>query len=192
MSACVFRTRESIKEAIGAIRASRTYITDAGEVRESCREYKYARSKRAHKNAFFAAIQDLDFSVRAIVVDKRKIRSGRLRNHPEGMKHFMIEQLLTHTFGTVSDATVVIDGQDARPFSIPTSSSLTTRVNMQTPGVIARVSFVDSKENELIQLADMTAGAVRKMSAGDRDALSDFGAFRSKSFQPNGSLWHFR
>lgn len=193
LSACVFRTREAVEDAMARIERSRVHVAPDGTTFTSTREYKYSKTKRAHKDSFFHAIRDADFAVRTIFVDKRVIHSPHLRAHPRDMKAFLIMQLLTHTYGTVQNAKLVIDGQDTRAFGATDRGYFLGRVGLGSPPTIADVEFADSKRSPLVQLADMVAGAIHATLEGKPEARDDFETFGQRVWRANGgSHWQFK
>lgn len=156
-------------------------------------EFKYSGIKHAARDCFFQCTREVSYALRALVVDKRTIYSDKLlEGRP--LKAWMIRQLLTHTFGTVRNAKIVVDGQDTRGFGIDDQLYLKEKVNRESPGVVHSVKFDDSKDNVGIQLADMTAGAVaRAYEPRRRRSPEHLALIRPRTFRAaGGSLWYFR
>ncbi|WP_181133865.1 DUF3800 domain-containing protein [Rathayibacter sp. AY1D9] len=186
MAAVVFRSVEDIQAAAEMIAGCRT-------MNRRTREFKYAKTRELNRACFFACCRPATYSVRAIVIDKANIYRPHLRENPSSLKSYAIMQLLTHTFGTVRDAKVFVDGEDTKAFGVEDKRYFRDAVNRREPGTIREVSFTDSKQNSMIQLADMTAGAInhafRKNKPADATSLD---SFRNRTWQPRGSIWHFR
>jgi hypothetical protein len=128
--------------------------------------------------------------VRAIIVDKTLVTSSHLRAAPPHLKNYAIRQLLTHTFGTVREAKLVIDGKDSKAFGITESRYFMREVNQATPGTLRKVAHADSRANVLIQLADMVAGAIHRSERTDRrESASHMRVVLAKARQPHGSIW---
>ncbi|MFE4078534.1 DUF3800 domain-containing protein [Paenarthrobacter sp. YIM B13468] len=156
-------------------------------------EFKYAKTKERVKDCFFNCTADIRYNIRAIVMDKSQIYSGHLRNNPAALKSFAIRQLLSHGFGTIHGAKVVIDGQDTKAFGITDHAYLMAMANRASPGTIAKVEWADSKQNVGIQLADMVAGAIQRGERTHKKAdPKHLRLIRPRSYQPNGSYWNFR
>lgn len=186
IAACVFDSPADIELAAACIEQCR-------QQNRQSREFKYAKTKDSIKTCFFRCTESAKHHVRAIVVDKPAIRSSHLRDNPNDLKSYAIHQLLTHTFGTVKDAKVVIDGQDTRSFRMADRDYFMRQVNGKAPGTLRDVEFADSRTNVLIQLADMTAGAVhRAVRQDDKSDGTHLQLIRRRTFQPRGSIWHFR
>lgn len=186
MAACVFRDPKQIEQL-----AART---------ERCKhamshfhELKYSNCREKVRDQFFACIADVDFKVRAIVIDKTRIYSSKLRSDPPALKSYAIRQLLTKSYGQIRDAKVLIDGQDTKAFGVDDKQYLSTMVNREAPGTIRLVSFVDSRTNVGIQLADMVAGAINRSVRTDRPSdVKHLLTFGHRTVQPEGTLWRFK
>lgn len=155
-------------------------------------EYKFARCRNRRRHDFFDAVKPFDYHVRAIVIDKRLLWAG-WRSEAETVKYFAMRQLLTHGFGQIVDAKLVIDGTDRRQLGSPTSERLMSDVNLQVPNTLREVRFDDSKRNVMLQLADMTASAIHRAVRVDEKQDSQFlERFRPRIYQPQGSFWRFK
>lgn len=186
MSACVFRDVIQLAQTA-------TTIDQCARRHFRVNDFKYSKTKDTIKDDFFECIRPLQFSVRAIVIDKSKIYSDHLRSNPSSMKSWAIRQLLSHSFGQIKDAKVFIDGQDTKAFGMGDRDYFMRMVNSERPGTIREIAFTDSKENSLIQLADMTAGAILRAVRKDKpSSFKHLDTFRTRTFQPKGSLWHLR
>lgn len=162
ISACVFRTREALDGTRALIDIARTHTSPTGEQFKLTREFKYSKAKDAHKDRFFESIKPAQFSIHSILVNKQKLYSTKLIGDPNSLKSYMIRRLLTSKFTTIQDAKLVIDGEDTRAFGMSDSDYFFNKVNGDKPGTLSAIEWADSKRNDLIQLADMVAGATRK------------------------------
>lgn len=192
IAACVFQTRGALSDAITRVSAARMVRAPDGREFRRNREFKYASSKDDHKDAFFREMRGAHYYVRAIVLDKRQIYSRHLIDHPNDMKSFLIRQLLTHTKGTVRDAKLIIDGRDTRAFGLADRDYFMRVVNGHAPGTLAEVEYVDSKASALIQLADMTAGSLRRAVEGYAPAIAHRRTYAKRFVYPWGSQWNFK
>ncbi|WP_141750267.1 MULTISPECIES: DUF3800 domain-containing protein [unclassified Brevibacterium] len=185
MSACIFRdpkqieNLKSISEQCAAKRSHRV-------------EFKYNNTKDKTKRLYFDLIKSLDFAVRAIYADKELIHSPKLRNNGNALKSYLIKMLLERNWGQITNAKIIIDGNDLAAFDIPDNQYLMGLVNRDVPGTVHSVKFDDSKVNRGIQLADMTAGAIgRHLMNAKANPSRDFDTFRSRTWRPEGTYWNF-
>lgn len=191
MAACVFREREHVEHALDCVESARSNTSPDGSVYRYCREFKYSKTKATHKARFFEAVAPATFAVRAVVLDKQRIYSAHLQANPRDLKSYLIRQMLTHTFGTVRQAKLIVDGQDTRAFGMSDRSYFMRKVNGEAAGTLTEVEFADSRSSGLVQLADMVAGSLRKWVEGDAEATQHFETYRRRTWQPRGSVWHF-
>jgi hypothetical protein len=188
IAACIFTTQESMESMSTAIQMCRE---DLG--RRSAFEFKYAKTTRKAKDAFFSAIQDQDFVLRAILIDKRLLWSRHVTSSADNLHTFAITQLLTHTDGFIKDAKIVIDGKDTKTFEFRSSTVFRKQINAAAPDTVSRVVFADSYRNRLIQLADMCAGAIRRSQDESQGTARQHLAIISRHAKyPQGGLWYFK
>tara|TARA_B100000508_G_scaffold138130_1_gene133700 strand:+ start:914 stop:1570 length:657 start_codon:yes stop_codon:yes gene_type:complete len=122
-------------------------------------EFKFSKSHQAIKDKFFLMLKSFKFQVRALVVSKKNIRSEHLRMNAGSFYNFFIAQLMKHDNQALNEASVKLDGRGERRFT----AELTTYLRKQLPkGKIKKLKLVDSQRNNLIQLADMVAGAIAR------------------------------
>ncbi|MEQ1583226.1 MAG: DUF3800 domain-containing protein [Candidatus Nitrotoga sp.] len=122
-------------------------------------EFKFNKCSGQVKDGFFAMVAPCKFTVRAIVVDKAKIYSENLREHKEMFYNFFVKSLLQHDHNALIGARVKIDGSGDREFKRELAAYLKRE---STGGKIVSVKFVESHRDNLIQLADMVAGAIAR------------------------------
>lgn len=186
MSAAIFRDSPDIEQLAKISEACRAH----NKVRT---EWKYSGVHETARDCFFRCTAPVPYAVRTLVVDKRQLWHEKLLEG-KPLKAWMIRQLLTHTFGTVQNAKVIVDGKDTRGFGIEDQQYLVDKVNRETPGVVHSVKFDDSKLNVGVQLADMTAGAVaRAHEPKKRKSDKHLRVLRPRMARSaGGSLWRFQ
>jgi hypothetical protein len=187
MAACIFREPQHIEDASHAIRECRARMG-----RGDRWEFKHAKTSDDMKNRFFEATRQLHYDVRAIVIDKQRLHSNALSNRPGYLQNYAIKQIFANTVGTVTNATLVIDGRDSRAFRLKSAGYFLREVNEKSPGTLGKVSYDDSVRNPLIQLADMTAGAIRRhYEHPEKASRLHFAMIKGRARYPRGSLWEF-
>jgi hypothetical protein len=116
----------------------------------------FANRAEAAETQFFRAIVHCEFSVVAIVVDKRRINAiEALRLDRERHLSFVKELL---TLEVLRDVELKIDGPSDRRFSQGLRRTLAAHLR----GRVRRMRMADSARDPLIQLADMCAGAIAR------------------------------
>lgn len=153
-------------------------------------EFKFSKSHDRVKDEFFACVCAFRFKVRAIVVDKSAIYRDSLRERKDLFYNYFVQMLLRHDDGVLKDARVKIDGSGDRRFKDELNGYLRKQL---AAGQIQSVKFAESHRDNLIQLADMVAGAIlrsyrdeqdRKRAVRWRRQLTDAGRV--------GNIWDFR
>ena len=127
-------------------------------------EFKFNKSRAEIRDAFFAAVRDCPFMVRAVVVRKDLINSTHLRANKEDFYRFFLRKVMENDGGTLENAKVVIDGSGDHAFK----KMLTTSLRRHIGPKLKKIKFANSKNDPLIQLADMCVGAIARSYKEDR------------------------
>ena len=155
-------------------------------------EFKYNKTSKKMRSQYFEMIKDLTFAVRAIHMDKTRLTSDHLKSSASALKSFAIRELLTHTFGQIRNAKIVVDGEDLRAFEVEDREYLMGMANRAQSGTVHSVKFDDSKLNVGLQLADMIAGAShRHLRRENEHSSNHFSTFVHRTYQPAGSFWNY-
>ena len=124
-------------------------------------EFKFSKCCDVLRDEFFDCIAPMPFSVRGIVVDKCAITSNKLRDEKAMFYNFFVKMLLNNDNGALKGARIKIDGSGDRAFRQELNAYLRRELSQHQ---IQSVKFDDSRSNNLIQLADMCAGAILRGS----------------------------
>lgn len=158
-----------------------------GSLREGLRvkpEFKFTKSCDNVRDAFFEAMQPFAFKVRALVVNKAAVQSPQLRSNTDSFYNYFLRMLLTHDNGATQGAIVKIDGSGNAEFRKELCSYLRRQGR---DNQFKKLKLVDSRSDNLIQLADMCAGAVlRAFGRRDHAWLS-----KLRRARQIGDIWHF-
>lgn len=135
-------------------------------------EFKFNKTDYKFKQEFFNQIKDCKFRIRAIVVDKNLIQSPHLRNNKENFYNYVIMQVLKHSIGQIKKAKLKFDKRGEKALRDELRVYLSRELDNKHKLIFTDLKFVNSKENTLIQLADMVSGAVsHHFSAKDKSSL---------------------
>lgn len=152
-------------------------------------EFKFSKSHAHVKDAFFRCVCAHRFRVRALVVDKSVIYSGALRTRKELFYNYFVKLLLEHNNSRLADARVKIDGSGDRHFKNELNVYLRRQLHQ---GQVRSVKFAESHRDNLIQLADMVAGAIlRSYRSSDREHASRWRQMLAQHHKL-GDIWDFR
>ncbi len=128
-------------------------------------EFKFSSCKVDVRDEFFGLVARHEFSVRAIVVPKAVIYSQHLRTNKDDFYRYFVRSLIRYDNGRLRRAKVVVDGSGDRIFR----RDLQSYLKNQTPtGCVDKLVFKNSKNDRLIQLADMVVGAIVRSHRTDR------------------------
>ena len=180
-SMVIFDSTEDAAEAQAKISSLR------GELRVQP-EFKFNKLYNPHKDRFFDELSELQFRTRYVVVQKERIYSDALRTVKESFYKFFIRNMIQHDGGALADAKVVIDGSGDRSFKRAFRSYLRKHLDQ---GAVRKVDLKDSVKDPLVQLADMTAGAIARSYRIDR---ADSNRWRSMLYRQKKieNIWDFR
>jgi hypothetical protein len=121
-------------------------------------EFKFSKCSDHIRTQFFAFLSDHQFKIRALAVEKARIYSAHLRSEPERFYNFFLQNLMRHNEDAIKGASVKIDGSGDRKFRNALYAYLRKQL---AAGTIRKLKFANSRNDNLIQLADMAAGAKR-------------------------------
>lgn len=119
-------------------------------------EFHFTDCSQKVRRSFFHSLkeQNCTFSIYALVVDKGRVTGDTLRLSSSKFYNFFLKQLLSQS--SVQGATIKIDGQKSKSFR----RALQSYLRNESPDMIKKLRFNDSKTDVLIQLADMMCGAI--------------------------------
>lgn len=125
-------------------------------------EFKFYKSSKDVRQKFLNKVCGFQFRVRSLVVDKSIIRSEELRSNKNSFYGYVIKTALKYSDGKIKNAKIKIDGSGDRIFRKSFLSYLRRQLNSADLKIMDNCKLVDSKQNVLIQLADMIAGSVHR------------------------------
>jgi hypothetical protein len=131
-------------------------------------EFKFNKSQKECRVKFLETVNHFNFKIRSIVFDKKILRSDELKNNKNSFYSYAIKSLLKYSGDSVLSASIKLDGSGDRAFKKSFLSYLRKSLNSREKKVVESFRFVDSKENVLVQLADMVAGSVRRSYDKDK------------------------
>lgn len=151
-------------------------------------EFKFNKSNKPIRLQFLEEIKSCNFHVRAIVADKTIIRSPELRNNKHKFYNYMIKEVLSKSDGVMKDARIRLDGHEDRAYKKAATAYFRQQVNLRG-SIIKDMKFVNSKNDNLIQLADMVAGSILRSTQKDK---SDNFVYLKAIKKRIGDIWYFK
>ena len=135
-------------------------------------EFHFNGTKQAYKKEFLEVAMAGNFRVRAITFDKKLIKSAELRSNQASFYNYAVKKLLQDSKGKIENAKIKLDGHGDTVYKRAAGSYFRSELNSGNSKVVKSLKFVDSKENVLIQLADMVSGAIyRSLCAEKNDRI---------------------
>lgn len=127
-----------------------------------CSEFKFYKSSKNVRQKFLNKVCNFNFRIRSLVIDKSLIRSDELKYNKNSFYSYAIKTVLKHSGGKIKNAKIKIDGSGDRVFRRNFLGYLRRQLNSQDVKIMDNCKLVDSKQNVLIQLADMVAGSIHR------------------------------
>jgi hypothetical protein len=123
-------------------------------------EFKFHKSRLPIKRKFIETVARYPFRVRAIVVEKTKIRAKGRGADKETFFNHIVMTVLKQTNGTVRNAKLRFDKRGERRMRNELRTYLSRELDNKVKNIFTDLKFVDSKKDNLVQLADMIAGCI--------------------------------
>lgn len=151
-------------------------------------EFKFNKTNKQIRLAFLNEIKGCTFRVRAIVADKSVIRSPELRSNKTKFYNYMIKEVLSKSDGSIKNGSIRLDGHEDRAYKKAATTYFKQQANPRG-GVIKDMKFVNSKNDNLIQLADMVAGSILRTT---QPGKTDSGEYLKVIKKRVEDIWHFK
>ncbi|EKE15184.1 MAG: hypothetical protein ACD_12C00116G0004 [uncultured bacterium] len=122
-------------------------------------EFKFNKSSKKFRKFFIETVKTFDFKIRAIAVNKNDIYSQRLKTHKENFYNYVIMQVIKHS-KLIKNAKLKFDKRGEIEIRNQLRVYLSRELDNKKNNIFSDLKFVDSRQNTLIQLADMVAGSI--------------------------------
>jgi len=130
--------------------------------KNSVYEFHFNKMNKFNRLNFLKEVRLCKFKIRAIVFDKKILYSNHLRNHKTSFYSYAVKCVLEHNNNKIKNAKLRLDGSGERAFKRSLSVYLRRNLNSSSRRIMNNLKFVDSKDDVLIQLADIVAGAINR------------------------------
>lgn len=151
-------------------------------------EFKFSKTRKEIRSQFFNSLRSLPFSVRAVSVDKSFISETAFRSNQQSFYHNVIGVLLEKSASDLLDSRIYIDGSATREYA-SAAKRYFKQIRSSAGIAVSKVSFVDSKGSNLIQLADMIAGVIRRSNFEGPQFEADASAFAALQSGRDVLVW---
>lgn len=149
-------------------------------------EFHFSQCSHKIRHSFFNAINknSCEFKVYALIIDKKKIYSPQLRSNTKNFYNFFLKQLLAKS--PIENAKIKIDGSKSKVFK----KELKAYLRRDQEGMVNKLKFADSKNDYLIQLADMCCSAIAySYNRSDRLESDTYVKILGKRIE---NIWEFK
>jgi hypothetical protein len=148
-------------------------------------EFKFSGCRDIVRDQFFETLRAFDFRIYAMVVPKDSIYSRTLKSDSEKFYNFFVRQLLSYHANLLKNAHVKIDESGDKRFK----RELANYIRRMIPrDQIKKITFKKSKNDHLIQLADMVTGAIARAYTSKKDHAR----WHNMIFSKIDNLWKFK
>lgn len=179
ISLVIFDSYEDAEQVAESIQAVRNILQKSAEFK-----FKFSKMNDYFRLQFLEAMRDQPFRVRSIIVDKQLLTSDGLRRDKEKFYSYFVRQVLEHNQGSIQVAKLRVDGSGDRGFK----RAFSTYLRRELGSILSDCKFRDSKSDDLIQLADMVAGATRRAFDPEKQDATFYDRIRHKV----QDAWKFR
>jgi hypothetical protein len=149
-------------------------------------EFHFNKCSCRLRESFMAKICHCDFLYFSIVFNKRKLTGDGFK-YKESFYKYACRLVFENAKAHLNNATVVIDGSGSREFRRELTTYLRKRINdvKSENRYIGKIKIQDSKNNNLLQLADMICGAIARSytEKEDRETYRNYVKHREISVQ---------
>lgn len=152
-------------------------------------EFKFNKCNRIYREKFLQEIKNCNFRIRSIIINKKGVYSTHLRDFTTDFYGFSLRMVLQHNNDSIKNAKIRIDGSGERNFRKQLTLYLRKFLNSPNNKVIKNFRFQDSRQNVLIQLADMVAGSIRRSF---EHTTPDFDVYRKIIQKREEDTWEFK
>jgi len=128
-------------------------------------EFKFTKTRKDVIKELLQIVVKYDFKVSAVYIDKSDFSGITPIIDQSKLYNWTIKKLLETL--PLKDARIRIDGRSSKEYMRKTSSYLRKELN-KTSHKVLNVRFEDSRRNDLIQLADVIAGAINRSFQKDK------------------------
>ena len=132
-------------------------------------EFHFNSLNNKRREAFLQSVASQEFFYSGIVIDKRKL-DGASMQYGDSFHQYTCGLVFQNMKSYLYNSIVVIDGTGSRQFKRALQTYLKKCTNDRDTQHIKQVRMQQSRNNNLLQLADMICGAVRRSHGNKQDS----------------------
>lgn len=182
MAAVVFLNEAHAKQASRAMDGLRRNL--GWHPKHEFKFSKLSKSKRIH---FLRTMSQQHFVIRAVLIHKETFRDNYVVGSKDDFYNFAIKELLEKSEAACYDASLFLDGHGDRIYK--KAALRYFKQELETKDcAYKKMRFVDSKTDNLIQLADMVAGTIFRSTHKEKEDHKEYISIIADKFE---DLWDF-
>ncbi len=108
-------------------------------------EFKFNKSSNKIRTEFLSTVNNFDFRIRCLVVNKKQIYSSELKTKKESFYAYFIKEVLKHSNSTIYDAKIRLDGSGDRTFKKQFLAYLRKELNASGRNVMQNLRWLIQK-----------------------------------------------
>lgn len=134
-------------------------------------EFRFNKCRREVREQFLKALAPYGFFYYGIAINKDPAKLwGEGFKYKEPFYKYASGLVFENARAVLDNATVIIDGSSSKDFRMQLQTYLKRRINEPGQRYIKSLKVQDSAKNNLVQLADMVAGAIYRSLGAKPDA----------------------
>jgi hypothetical protein len=149
-------------------------------------EFKFNKTNKKYIKELLKRVTRFDFRIRAICVDKNSIQNNEFKTKQHSFYNYMIKEVLAKT-EYLNNAKIYLDGHADRAYRKAAKTYFRTQLNSKGKKV-SDIKFVDSQNDDLIQLADLCAGSIFRSCLKAKSDCSEYKNILSSKIE---DIWDF-
>lgn len=137
-------------------------------------EFHFNKCKAEIRKGFLEAVVPYNFFYCSIVINKAKLYGPGFK-YKETFYKYISSLVFQNAKPHLDEATVILDGNGSKEFRLQLARYLKNKINNAGESKkISKVKMQNSKDNNLLQLADMVCGAVARSFKRYKDDADDY------------------
>ncbi len=152
-------------------------------------EFRFFKTCPDFRIKFLETISRFNFRIRCLVVDKSIIHSNELKNNKNSFYAYFIKEVLKNSNDTILNAKIRMDGSGNRIFRRNFFAYLRRELNSSEKKIMRNCRMVNSKNDVLVQMADMVAGSINRAQSKNKLDHKKYINIIKNNFE---DIWRFK
>lgn len=119
-------------------------------------EFKSSKSNNNHKTEFWNVVNEFDYHISAVIVNKEKFRNKSIITNSEHFYNYILHQTINNNRIYLENSSIYVDGNYPKKYKQKIQKYMNNNIVFDN----YNLRFINSRTNLMIQMADMAAGAI--------------------------------